>query len=61
MNVIAAVTNIGEVRMTINKGRTNSQSFLLFMTKLCESLDAENKGWRDNTLMMLDNASYHRS
>jgi hypothetical protein len=24
VNIIAAVTNLGEVRMTINKGRTNS-------------------------------------
>ena len=61
MNIIAAVSNYGEVRMSINRGTTNSYSFLLFLTKLCETFDAENKGWRDKTVLMLDNAAYHRS
>ena len=34
---------------------------LLFLTHLCAKLDGENRGWRKNTLFLLDGARYHTS
>lgn len=45
---------------TINCGRTNSETFSLFLTKVCEHLDTVSLRWRKTTVVMLDNAPYHR-
>jgi DDE superfamily endonuclease len=61
VNIIAGVSNTGSLYYTINKGKTNSFSFLLFVMKLCYHLNEGNINWRKDTIIMLDNASYHRS
>ena len=33
----------------------------LYLTHLFDSLDQENLQWRKNTIIMLDNAPYHKS
>ena len=32
-----------------------------FFFELAKTLDAEDPNWRENTVILLDNASYHRS
>jgi DDE superfamily endonuclease len=61
LNMIVGVSNYGNLYYTVNKGFTNSETFLLFMVKLCEHLHHINQRWRDDTVIMLDNAPYHRS
>ena len=61
LNIIAAVSNFGELFFTINRGKNNANTFLLFVLKLCQHLNFKSRYWRDNTVIMLDNASYHRS
>ena len=61
LNVIGGISNYGDLFYTVNKGLTNSDTFLLFIVKLCEHLHTVNKRWRRDTVIMLDNASYHRS
>ena len=34
---------------------------IAFFSELCKVLDGEDPNWRDNTVILLDNASYHRS
>jgi hypothetical protein len=41
VNIIAAVSSRGEAFFTINKGKTNSQTFMLFLIKLVEYLGSE--------------------
>lgn len=33
---------------------------MLFIVKLVEHLNGMNSGWRKNTVIMIDNAQYHR-
>ncbi|MFN9907698.1 MAG: hypothetical protein ACK56F_16495, partial [bacterium] len=51
----------GHVSFTINRGRTNSATLCLFLSKLVDHLDAQDSGWRTSSLIMLENAPYHRS
>lgn len=60
LNIIAGISNFGDLFYTINKGKNNSQTFLLFMLKLCEHLNFRDKNWRSNSLILLDNAGYHK-
>ena len=46
---------------SVNRGRTKSSTFCLFLAKLISQLDSEDPRWRENTVVMLDNAPYHRS
>ena len=33
----------------------------LYFTELIKTLDSEDRNWRSNTIIMMDNASYHDS
>ena len=46
---------------TINSGKNNSNTFTLFLIKLSNYLDDTKPYWRSNTIIMIDNAPYHRS
>lgn len=61
LNIIAAISNWGETFFTINQGKNNADTFLLFMIKLVTHLNLKSPGWRNNTIIMIDNAPYHRS
>ena len=61
MNIIAAITTEGKVYFTVNRGRTRSSTFCLFLAKLAAQLDKECPQWRGNTIVLIDNAPYHRS
>ena len=45
----------------INSGKNNSNTFMLFLIKLSNHLDEVKPNWRQNTVLMVDNAPYHRS
>ena len=57
----AVVSNIGELFYTLNKGKTNSKTLILFFNKLIIHLDTIDPFWRNITVLMIDNAPYHRS
>lgn len=61
INIICALASSGEVCYTVNSGKTNSDSFAWFMVKMVEHLDGHDHDWRKNTVIMVDNAQYHRS
>ena len=61
MNIIAAMGSTGHVSFTINRGRTNSATLCLFLSKLTKHLDSKDPWWRASTYIMLDNAPFHRS
>jgi transposase len=42
-------------------GVTNTSSFYWFILRLVEQLESENRSWREQTVLLLDNASYHRA
>jgi hypothetical protein len=61
LSIIAAVSSDGKFMFTINSGKNNSNTFMLFLIKLSNYLDSINGKWRSNTIIMVDNAPYHRS
>ena len=61
VNIIAALSNKGQLFFTTNRGKTNSVTFNFFLSKLCSHLDGGNQYWRRTTIILLDNATYHRS
>ena len=60
INLIAALCSTGELLYSVNVGMTNSHTFGLFLSKLCDHLDTEDALWRKKTVIILDNANYHR-
>ena len=61
INIICALASSGEVCYTVNSGKTNSDSFGWFIVKMVEHLDGQDHDWRKRTIIMVDNAQYHRS
>ena len=61
LSLIAAVSSEGKFMFTVNSGKNNSNTFMLFLIKLSNYLDSVNPKWRQNTVIMVDNAPYHRS
>ena len=61
VNIITALSSTGQLMFTVNFGMTNSATFSFFLTKLTQHLDGENPKWREHSVIMLDNAPYHRS
>lgn len=60
VNIIAAISNKGEFYYTVNQGKTNCLTFTLYLSKLVDHLELVDRKWRDNTIIMIDNAQYHR-
>ena len=61
VNVSFGISNYGEFFYTVNYGKTNSETFFIFLMKLIQKLSVDNIYWSQNTILLLDNASYHRS
>ena len=61
LSLIAAVSSDGKFMYTINSGKNNSSTFMLFLIKLSNHMDTISDIWRQNTIIMVDNAPYHRS
>ena len=60
-NLIAGVSSDGGAYLSINIGPNNSMTIALFMVHLVRHLDSEDRNWRESTLIVLDNATYHKS
>jgi transposase len=61
VNMIFGVSSRGEFYYTVNYGTTNSDTYFLYIMKLAQRLYLHDRHWRDNTILMMDNAPYHRS
>ena len=59
--MIAAVDTRGEIFFSLSQSNTNSQTMCLFFKELAELLDKQRPRWRDNHVIMIDNAPYHNS
>lgn len=47
--------------MTCSQSNTDSDFFQLFMYHFVKLLDEEQRDWRKDTIILLDNAGYHSS
>ena len=61
VNMIAAIDTEGRSYVALTQINTDSEVMVCFLVKLCSLLTQEDKNWRQNTVIMLDGAKYHRS
>ena len=61
VSMIAAMDTCGKVWFTLTHSTTDSDIIALFFMQLVRALDDEQPDWRDNTVILLDNATYHWS
>ena len=59
--LIAALDSNGNTYFSLLHGITNSDIMLLFLSSLCRELSREDVNWRENTVILLDGATYHTS
>ena len=59
--MIAAIDTEGEAYLSLSIANTDSDTFRLFIQKLAKKLDEDRPGWKEDTVIMMDNASYHGS
>jgi hypothetical protein len=59
--MIAAIDTDGHVWFALSHANTDSNMMALFFWHLAKALDRESPGWQDQTVFLLDNASYHSS
>ena len=59
--VIAAISTEGHIYYSLTHSLTNSEVIGMFFYHLCKTLDLEDANWRENTVVLLDGASYHLS
>jgi transposase len=61
VSIILGVASDGEIYFTLNRGYHNQNTMIIFLKKLLKVLDGKDQHWRKKTVIMMDNASYHRS
>lgn len=61
ITLIAAVDNQGRIYASMLQANSDNETFGLFLRKLVQTLDYEEKKWRSNTVLVWDGAGYHTS
>ena len=62
INMIAAVSNRGQCWLGLTYVNTTEDVFQLFISHLADVLTRSgNSEWRDDTVLLIDGAPYHRS
>ena len=59
--LLAALDTDGQVYFALTHAVTDSEVISLFLAHLARMLDAEQPGWRDQAILLLDGARYHVS
>ena len=61
LSIILGTASDGQIYFTLNRGYHNQHTMIIFLKKLIKVLDGKDSNWRSKTVLMLDNAPYHRS
>lgn len=56
VNIIAGISSKGNFFYCINRGKVNANIIKWYFLKLCTWLNSVDKQWRQNTIIILDNA-----
>ena len=59
--MIAAFSSKSELYIALTQVNTDGDIFRLYLSWLAEQLDKEQPSWRQDSVIQLDNASYHSS
>ena len=60
LSMIAALDNEGRIYFSLNHSSTDQDVFMLFMRYLVRKLDEDTPGWENDSIVLIDNATYHR-
>ena len=60
-NLIVALSTEGEVYASPIQANTDTEVYMMFLSRLALVLSTEGAGWRDNTVFVMDGAPYHKS
>ena len=61
LSMIAALDTDGKSWLSLAHATTDSNMIALFLQHLTRALELESPGWRDDTVLLWDNATYHKS
>ena len=61
LSMIAAIDTDGQIWFTLSQANTDSNMMTLFIKSLVDILSEQDQGFKENTVFMFDNASYHTS
>ena len=59
--LLLALDTSGDMYFALTYANTDSSIMKLFFIRFCDLLDAKDPLWRDNAVLLLDNARYHTS
>lgn len=61
ISMIVGLDTLGNVYLSLTQSNSNSQVMDIFFRYLDQKLEKERKGWKKNTVVIIDNAPYHTS
>jgi len=61
ITVIAAIDSLGNVYLTLTQANSNNKTMEIYFHHLAATLDRERPYWREDSVILLDNAVYHNS
>ena len=61
ISMIVGIDSLGEVFLSLVQSNSNSKTMMLFFKHLILKLDGLRQGWRRSHIILLDNATYHKS
>ena len=59
VSMFTAVDTLGNVFVSLSQSNSNEPMMSLYLQQLVLKLDKERPGWRQNTVVTMDGASYH--
>ena len=59
ISMITGIDTNGQVYLSLLQSNSNTRIMAIFFHKLVAVLDKERADWRENTVVLLDNAPYH--
>ena len=59
--MLAGIDSIGNVYLSLYQSNTNNKVIEIYLHALVKKLDTERPSWREDTVIMWDNAPYHTS
>lgn len=59
ITLIAALDTMGNVYLTLTQANSNNKTMEIYFHHLAAKLDKERPQWREDTVIILDNAPYH--
>ena len=61
ISMITALDSFGKLYMTLVQANSNSNMMELYFSHFIKLMDSKSKTWRNDNIILLDNASYHTS